>query len=148
MKRLKIGFLIVVFATLVVIGGCSQLLFGSPLGFIDFWRGPEAYRVDYVEVVNAAGGFPRLRLECQAMAERFDRTDSYQISLSNLPPTLAALKPQFVSPYGHDVFIDIQTSGGFYHRGLLVSLTEPNRVAPQKKWLRDEIAPGVFEYRE
>jgi hypothetical protein len=135
-------------ASVAVIGGCSQWLFDSPLGFVDFLRGPESYRVDYAEVVNAAGGFPCLRRECQVLAERFSRDASYQVALSSLPPVLATLKPQSVDLYGGGTFIIIQTSGGFYHRGLLVSLTETNSEAPPMKWLRAKIAQGVFEYRE
>lgn len=73
----------------------------------------------------------------------------------SLSPTIKSLLPQVVqlrvteSPPA--TVVDIQTSGGFQHRGYLVvcASKDPNFV-PQKgrNWRIAKIAPAVFEYRE
>lgn len=92
--------------------------------------------------------------DCQKLAEEgaklgrefWDRADP-------LPPTIAALAPQYVhlSIRESATVVDIQFSGGFYHRGYLVvcASKDPNFV-PQKgrNWRVTKVAPGVFEYRE
>lgn len=94
--------------------------------------------------------------ECQALAsEGSAQGKDTWMSTDPLPPTIKSLSPQLVqlrvteSPPA--TVVDIQTSGGFQHRGYLIicASKDPNFV-PQKSrnWRITKIAPGVFEYRE
>ena len=71
---------------------------------------------------------------------------------TNLPPTITALQPQVVQAASCDGFplVDIQVSGGFSHRGLIVMLTNtPPGFTPRKSSCRvTKISDGLFEYRE
>ncbi len=72
-----------------------------------------------------------------------------------LPPAIKSLSPQVVqlrvteSPPA--TIVDIQTSGGFQHRGyLVVCLSKDPNFVPEKgrNWRITKVAPRVFEYRE
>jgi len=72
-----------------------------------------------------------------------------------LPPAIRSLAPQVVqlrtgnSP--RTSVLDIQTSGGFQHRGyLVVCATEDPNFIPTKgrNWRIKKLAPELFEYQE
>ncbi len=70
-----------------------------------------------------------------------------------LPPTIKSLSPQSVQLLAGDTatVIDIQTSGGFQHRGYLVvcESKDPNFIPSKGRgWKVVKIGPGVFTYRE
>ena len=97
-----------------------------------------------------------LLAECQKLARdgASESKDTWTVN-DSLPPTIKSLSPQYVqlsvteSPPA--TVVDIQTSGGFEHRGYLVvcACKDPNFV-PKKgpNWTITKVAPGVFEYRE
>ena len=76
--------------------------------------------------------------------------DSWTATDTNLPTTIAALQPQIVQAARYDglPMVDIQVSGGFSHRGLMVILTNtPGDFMPHKSsWRVIKIAEGIFEY--
>ena len=60
-------------------------------------------------------------------------------------------QPQHIAIFSKDaLMIDVQTCGGFYHRGLIVDPSDEHVSMDEvgMNWLRGELAPGVFEYRE
>jgi len=69
---------------------------------------------------------------------------------NDLPPAIAALQPQIVDADRRDVpLVEIQITGGFNHRGLLVCVSNtPPGFEPPSRWRVTRIADGVFEYRE
>ncbi len=78
--------------------------------------------------------------------------ESWTAGDTNIPATIAALHPQVVQAARYDGFpmVDIQVSGGFTHRGLMVILTNtPADFMPRKSsWRVTKLADGIFEYRE
>jgi hypothetical protein len=104
--------------------------------------------------VRAAGGAAALIRDCKTICgeHRKTRKEIWTASDTNLPPTIAALRPQMVRVADWDGFpvVDIQTSGGFIHCGLIVILTNtPPGFMPRKSsWRVISITDGIFEYRE
>jgi hypothetical protein len=104
--------------------------------------------------LSAAGGTAALVRDCEAIFAQHRETQKeiWTASDSNLPPTVAALQPQIVRAGFYDALpiVDIQTSGGFTHRGLLVFLTNtpPDFIPRKSSWRVTKIADGIFEYRE
>jgi hypothetical protein len=104
--------------------------------------------------VSAAGGLAALVRDCEALfaEHRETQKEIWTAGDSNLPPSIAALQPQIVRAGYYDALpmVDIQTSGGFTHRGLLVILTNtPPDFTPRKSnWRVTKIEDGIFEYRE
>jgi hypothetical protein len=103
--------------------------------------------------IQAAGGVAALKRDCQLYFAAYDKPDHKAWVMGNtndLPPAIAALQPQIVDAEWRNVpLVEIQISGGFNHRGLLVcvSNTAPD-FQPPSKWRVTKIADGVFEYRE
>ncbi len=103
--------------------------------------------------IQAVGGVAALKRDCQlyfAASEKPDHKAWVMGSTNDLPPTIAALRPKIVDSDRRDVpLVDIQTSGGFNHQGLLVCVTNtPPDFQPASKWRVTKIADGVYEYRE
>jgi hypothetical protein len=69
-----------------------------------------------------------------------------------LPEAIGSLHPQTVqaSVYQGYPMLDIQLTGGFSHRGLLVILTNvPPDFMPRKStWRMRKVGDQIFEYRE
>lgn len=69
-----------------------------------------------------------------------------------LPQPIAALWPQTVKAFVHEGYpvVDIQLTGGFSHRGLLVIVTNvPPEFMPRKAaWRIRKMGDQIFEYRE
>jgi len=101
--------------------------------------------------IQAAGGEAALKRECQSIFEEHQKTQTEFVE-SALPPAIAIFKPQVVEVRSDDGFpmVDIQTSGGFSHRGLLVVLTNtrPDFLPRKSSWRVTKIGDGVFEYHE
>ena len=132
----------------LLIIGTSLCLFNEPFGWVEFFRGPEEYRIDFKEKIGKDDGFTKILAECETLAKSLDETKDCLVHPTNLPPVLESLKPQAIRLHGNQPFMDIQVSGGFYHRGLLVSLNITSTNAPTQRWLRRKLAHGVYEYRE
>jgi hypothetical protein len=104
--------------------------------------------------VQSAGGQAVLMSECQAILDEHQKTqrEFWKPDDSALPPTIAALQPQVVQVRRYEglPMVDIQLSGGFSHRGLMVVLTNttPEFVPRKSTWRVRKIGDGVFEYRE
>jgi hypothetical protein len=104
--------------------------------------------------VRAAGGTAALIRDCETILAEHQKTqkESWTASDTNLPPTIAALQPQIVQAARYDGFpmVDIQVSGGFTHRGLMVILTNtpPDFMPRKSSWRVTKMADGIFEYRE
>jgi len=75
--------------------------------------------------VRAAGGTAALRRDCEMILTEHQKTQkqSWTAGDTNMPDTIAALRPQIVQAARYDGFpiVDIQTSGGFTHHGLMVT---------------------------
>jgi hypothetical protein len=104
--------------------------------------------------VRAAGGAAALIRDCETILAEHKKTqnDTWTASDTNLPPTIAALRPQFVRArryYGLPM-VDIQVSGGFNRRGLMVVLTNtpPDFMPRKSSWRVSKMADGIFEYCE
>jgi hypothetical protein len=104
--------------------------------------------------IQSAGGEAALKRECQSILDEHQKTQKefWMPKDSTLPPTIAALQPQVVHATRYDRFpmVDIQVSGGFYHHGLMVVLTNtpPDFMPRKSSWRVTKIGDGVFEYRE
>jgi len=105
--------------------------------------------------IQSAGGIEALKKECADLASKFQGAQPNSIDKTNYPPTIAKLNPQIVEieEQRSFPFVHIQITGGFSHRGLLVSLkTLPPDFTPVRggggKWPVWKLAEGVFEYRE
>ena len=103
--------------------------------------------------IQAAGGVAVLKRDCQlyfAATYKPDHKAWVMGNTNDLPPAIAALRPQIVDADRRDVpLVDIQITGGFNHRGLLVCVTNtPHGFQPASRWRVAKIADGVFEYRE
>ena len=103
--------------------------------------------------IQAAGGFQALQRDCQLYFDRAQSPDAKAWVMGNtndLPPSIAALRPQIVDADRRDLpMVDIQTCGGFNHRGLIVCLTNtPPDFRPASSWRVTKLADGVYEYRE
>jgi hypothetical protein len=75
-------------------------------------------------------------------------TDTLPTAIRSLSPQLVQLRVTESPPA---TVVDIQTSGGFQHRGyLVVCASKAPDFVPQKgrNWRITKIAPRVFEYRE
>jgi len=126
----------VALAVIVAYAGCGESGGGS--------RTTVAVQINMTNLVG----------ECQKLAEESARQrKDFWDSTDTLPPTIASLSPQHVEVSIREwaTVVDIQTMGGFNHRGYLVvcSSKDPNFV-PQKgrNWRITKVAPAVFEYRE
>jgi hypothetical protein len=103
--------------------------------------------------ITAAGGTAALIRDCQTILAERQRTtkEVWTASDTNLPPTIAALRPQFVQTLKCDGFpvVNIMFAGSA-HKGLLVVLTNvpPGYVPRYSIWKTSEIASSVFEYHE
>ena len=104
--------------------------------------------------LQAVGGAATLIRDCQTLLAEQRRThkDTWSAGDTNLPATVGALRPQVVQAAHYDGLpvVDIQISGGFTHRGVLVILTNtpPGFVPRKSSWRVTKIADGIFEYRE
>jgi hypothetical protein len=104
--------------------------------------------------VLAAGGTRLLVRDCEVLWVDHQKThkESWTAGDTNLPATIAALRPQIVqvAQYAGLPMVDIQISGGFTHRGLMVILTNtPPGFTPRKSsWHVSKMVDGIFEYRE
>jgi hypothetical protein len=103
--------------------------------------------------IQAAGGVSALKRDCQlyfATSEKPDHKAWVMGNTNDLPPAIAALQPQIVDADRRDLpLVEIQITGGFNHRGLLVCVSNtPPGYRPPSKWRVARIADGVFEYRE
>ena len=104
--------------------------------------------------VRAAGGTATIIRDCETILAEHQKTQKeiWTASDTNLPPSIAALQLQIVQAARYDGFplVDIQVSGGFTHRGLMVILTNtPPDFMPRKaSWRVTKMADGIFEYRE
>ena len=103
--------------------------------------------------IQAAGGMAALKRDCQlyfAGSERPNHKAWVMGNTSDLPPTIAALRPQIVDADQRDApLVNIQFTGGFRHHGLLVCVSNtPPGFQPPMKWRVSRIADGVFEYHE
>ena len=127
--------------------GLSLWLFDEPFGWA-ILRGPDSYRIDFNEMVGGPEGFKKLHVECAGLVNSLDGTNYYLRIPTNLPPVLAALKPQFIDLDSGQIFVNIQVCGGFFHRGLLVSVDPASKNVPDLHWLRGRIAPGIYEWKE
>jgi hypothetical protein len=92
--------------------------------------------------------------ECRQLGEASIKDKKEFWSPSDpLPPTIKSLSPQVVQFLEQETakVADIQISGGFKHKGLLVvwQSGDPNFI-PRKgrNWRITKIAAGVFEYEE
>ena len=104
-------------------------------------------------VATPSGGYLALRQECVTLLEDYRRTKKESWGREDaLPPGVASLKPQFVQVLSTSpAVIDIQTSGGFQHQGLLVVCDDAAKgYIPVKGrgWITRKVADCVFEYRE
>jgi hypothetical protein len=103
--------------------------------------------------IQAAGGVAALKRDCQlyfAASQKPDHKAWVMGNTNDLPPTIAALQPQIVDAEQRDApVVNIQITGGFSHRGLLVCVSNmPPGFQPPIRWRVTRIADGVFEYRE
>lgn len=103
--------------------------------------------------IQAAGGVAALKRDCQlyfAASEKPDHKAWVMGNTNDLPPTIAALRPQIVDAEQRDApLVNIQITGGFSHHGLLVCVSNtPPGFQPPMRWRVSKIADGVFEYRE
>jgi hypothetical protein len=104
--------------------------------------------------VLAAGGAAALFRDCKTLMAEHQKTQKevWTATDTNLPATIAALRPQLVRAAQYDGFpmVDIQTSGGFSHRGLMVipTNTPPDYVPRKSSWRVFKMTDGIFEYRE
>ena len=104
--------------------------------------------------IQSAGGEAALKRDCQSLIDEQQKTQKafWVPKESKLQPTIAALLPQVVQATLCDSLpmVDIQVSGGFSHRGLIVMLTNtpPDFVPRKGRWRVTRIGDGVFEYRE
>lgn len=138
MSQLAVGFLLV-----VLCGGCGQS---------SNQTNPTAQANSPTMQTNMTN----LVAECETLArdgvaqgkDTWMPTDTLPSAIKSLSPQLVQLRVTESPPA---TVVDIQTSGGFQHRGYLVvcASKDPNFV-PQKgrNWRIIKIAPGVFEYRE
>ena len=105
-------------------------------------------------VVKPSGGYQVLRQECVALLQDYRRTKKeFWRREDKLPPAIASLRPQYVQICGEIAppFVDIQTSGGFQHQGLLVVCDDAAKdYVPVKgrDWTVTKVADFVFAYRE
>ncbi|HQK02558.1 MAG: hypothetical protein KA191_07510 [Verrucomicrobia bacterium] len=141
--RLDVSWLAVALAVLVLCGGCGQS--SNPTNPMAQTNSP-AVQTNMTNLVA----------ECETLARdgAAQGKDTWTAT-DPLPPAIKTLSPQIVqlrvteSPPA--TVVDIQTSGGFQHRGYLVvcASKDPNFI-PQKgrNWRITKIAPAVFEYRE
>jgi len=107
-----------------------------------------------LDQVVAVGGTAALRRDCEMVLAEHQKTkkESWPAGDTNLPATITALRPQIVQAAHYDGFpiVDIQISGGFTHRGLMVipTNTPPDYLPRKSSWRVTKISDGVFEYRE
>jgi hypothetical protein len=104
--------------------------------------------------VRAAGGASVLVRDCRTFWAEHQKTqkENWTAGDTNLPATIAALRPQIVQAAHYDglPMVDIQTTGGFTHRGLIVILTNtpPDFMPRKSSWQVTRIEDCIFEYRE
>lgn len=103
--------------------------------------------------IQAAGGVAALKRDCQlyfAASQQPEHKAWVMGNTNDLPSAIAALRPQIVAAEQRDApLVNIQLTGGFSHRGLLVCVSNtPPGFTPAIKWKVTRIAEGIFEYRE
>ena len=100
-------------------------------------------------VINAKGGYAALMAASELMYEQLKSGTT--VDPNSYPLIIAALKPQVVAIHAETPpTLLIQTRGGFSHQGLLVVLDRNATAKPNigNDWVRKELSPGVFEFRE
>jgi hypothetical protein len=108
----------------------------------------------FSDQVLAAGGPAALIRDCETILAEHQKTqkDTWAAGDPSLPTVVAALRPQIVRATRYDGFpmVDIQVSGGFTHRGLMVipANTPPGFMPRKSSWRVAKMADGIFEYRE
>jgi len=112
---------------------------------------PVPPKTDHDAIIRRNGGYAVLRTEAEAAYEAMASVQADFLDPSNYPPAIKALSPQIVQ--AREVkppVLMIQTMGGFNHRGLLVVLGTNTNYRPSNGhgWVRKELSPGVFEFRE
>jgi len=106
--------------------------------------------------LQTAGGAAPLKQECAGFLQLHEQTSGKQYvwmpGTTNFPPAIASLQPQAVSITSLDnvLLVDVQVTGGFSHRGLLVAPSaKPPGFQPRRgSWIIWQLADGVWEYRE
>lgn len=95
-----------------------------------------------------------LMADCKALVEQGTRSgQDVWTSEDILPASIRKLNPQYVrlNATSVSIVIDIQLSGGFRHRGLLVVCSSKDSTfAPSKGrgWKITKLADGIYEYME
>ena len=112
---------------------------------------PVPPRTDHGEIIQRNGGYKVLKKEAAEIFKTIDLTKTETVDPVHYTPQIRALKPQIVA--AHEVeppVLMIQTMGGFNHQGLLIVLDTSSTHRPTigHNWVRTELAPGVFEFRE
>lgn len=124
-----------------------------------FWVGcfllagclPSPPKTDLNAVIRRSGGYNVLRTEAEAAYKAMTSTQTEVLNPSNYPPLIKALSPQIVQTRTvNPPVLMVQTMGGFNHRGILIVLGTNITYRPTigHNWVRTELAPGVFEFRE
>ena len=124
-----------------------------------FWMGclllagciPNPPKTDHDAIIRRNGGYNVLRTEAEAAYKAMTSAQTEVLDPSNYPPSIRALSPQIVQVrMVNPPVLMIQTMGGFNHRGVLIVLSTDITYRPTigHNWVRKELAPGVFEFRE
>ena len=106
---------------------------------------------DSAAIIKANGGYAALVAASELVYKQISPDGDGYADANTYPPIIAALKPQYVAIHSKTPpTLVIQTLGGFYHQGLLVVLDKNSNDAPTigNNWVRKELSPGVFEFRE
>ena len=102
-------------------------------------------------IIQANGGFAALMAASEFVYKQINPDGDGYADANIYPPIIAALKPQAVAIHEKDPpTLLIQTLGGFSHQGLLVVLGGNTNYKPDigHNWVRKELSPGVYEFRE
>lgn len=102
-------------------------------------------------IIKANGGYAALMAASESIYKQIDPDGNGMADPNSYPPIIVALKPQAVAIHTETPpTLLIQTLGGFNHQGLLVVLDKNTNEKPTigNNWVRNELSPGVFEFRE
>ena len=102
-------------------------------------------------IIRANGGYAALVAASVSVYKQIDPEGNGIADTNSYPPIITALKPQVVAIHAETPpTLLIQTLGGFRHQGLLVVLDKNATEKPTigNNWVRKELSPGVFEFRE
>ena len=102
-------------------------------------------------IIKANGGYAALMAASEVVYKQINPDGDGYADTNTFPPIISALKPQSVAIHTKDPpTLVIQTLGGFSHQGLLVVLDKNATDKPTigHNWVRNEISPGVFEFKE